>query len=272
MAQSLKFSSIGQGTPIVLLHGWGLNSGVFEPLAVELSTRFKVISIDLPGYGDNVDCLPTNYGLVELAELVYQTVAQPAIYLGWSLGGLVATQIARIAPASEVLGLVHVATSPCFIQTDDWPGIKPELLTTFHQQLDKDIGNTLSGFLKIQAMGSCHIKEDIRKIQQLVMAKPLPDKKALEQGLHILASADTRGELAHIAVPFLRIYGKMDGLVPKKVISLVDKLAKNSDTFVFDKASHAPFISNFQEFVEHLSAWLGDHTSHALVADKPHSD
>ena len=262
MAQSLKFSSIGQGAPIVLLHGWGLNSGVFEPLAVKLAERFKVISIDLPGYGDNVDCLPAHYELAELAELVYQSVAKPAVYLGWSLGGLVATQIARTAPQTDVLGLVHVATSPYFVENHDWPGIKPELLATFHHQLAKDIGKTLSGFLKIQAMGSSHIKEDIRQIQQLVMAKPLPDRKALEQGLHILASADTRADLAQIKMPFLRMYGKMDSLVPKKVINLVDNLATNSDLVVFDKASHAPFISNFQEFVEHLNAWLSDNTGH----------
>ena len=51
MAQSLHISSIGEGTPIVLLHGWGLNSAVFKPLAEALSADYQVLSVDLPGYG-----------------------------------------------------------------------------------------------------------------------------------------------------------------------------------------------------------------------------
>ncbi|REL25246.1 pimeloyl-[acyl-carrier protein] methyl ester esterase [Thalassotalea euphylliae] len=258
MAQSIKISSIGRGVPIVLLHGWGLNSGVFASLAHKLAEQFKVISVDLPGYGDNVDVMPDDYNLAGVAKLVTEAVTEPAVYLGWSLGGLVATQIARTSPQHKILGLVHVATSPYFVQSADWPGIKPELLATFHQQLSKDIGKTLSGFLKIQAMGSSHIKDDIRQIQSLVMAKPLPNKFALEKGLEILANADTRAELAEITLPFLRIYGNMDSLVPKKVINFVNELSPNSELVVFDKASHAPFISNFQLFVEQLSAWLGD--------------
>ncbi|NMP33023.1 pimeloyl-ACP methyl ester esterase BioH [Thalassotalea sp. M1531] len=257
MAQSLQISSIGEGQPLVLLHGWGLNSGVFKPLARQLSKDFKVMLIDLPGYGNNVNCLPEPYTLPVLADLILQTVTEPAVYIGWSLGGLIANQIALSAKTNEVLGLVNIASSPCFGQRDDWYGIKPELLNSFHRQISGDIGKTLKGFLKIQAMGSAHIKEDIKLIQELVMATSLPERYALDQGLNLLETVDLRKQLVDINVPYLRMYGKMDGLVPKKIIEEVNILAPESESVVFDKASHAPFISNFQEFIATLTLWLG---------------
>ena len=50
--------------------------------------------------------------------------------------------------------------------------------------------------------------------------------------------------------------GKLDGLVPKQVIPVIDKLAPNSTSHVFAQASHAPFISHQAEFLAILTAWL----------------
>ncbi|WP_448212576.1 pimeloyl-ACP methyl ester esterase BioH [Colwellia sp. MEBiC06753] len=259
MAHRLNFTSFGQGQTIVLLHGWGLNSGVFQPLAQALAKHFEIILVDLPGYGSNVNHCPKEYSLENIADLIVNSVAKPAIYLGWSLGGLVATEIARKNREHAVHALITVASSPCFQQQEHWPGLKPELLTLFHQQIAQDIEKTLNGFLKIQAMGSTHIKEDIKQIQQLVMSGPLPSSFALDEGLSLLSNIDLRQILNTIDLPFLRIYGKMDGLVPKAVIDKIDQLAPNSESITLEKASHAPFISNFHQFTEILVDWLAQH-------------
>ncbi|MAG77346.1 MAG: pimeloyl-[acyl-carrier protein] methyl ester esterase [Colwelliaceae bacterium] len=260
MAQSLHISSIGEGIPIVLLHGWGLNSAVFTPLAEALSSDYQVLSVDLPGYGYSRNNVPSPYDLAQIADLVAEGVEQhsekPAIYLGWSMGGLIATHIALHHSPEKVLGLVTVASTPCFAQRENWPGIKRVLLDGFHQQIATDIEKTLNGFLKIQAMGSPHIKEDIKNIQRLVMSAPLPDKEALIGGLGLLNEIDLRSALSDITSPFLRVYGKMDGLVPKAIIERVSELSPESTSIVFDKASHAPFISDFEDFTSALQSWL----------------
>ena len=46
MTETLHITSQGQGTPLVLIHGWGLNSGVWQPLAEKLAPFFKVITVD----------------------------------------------------------------------------------------------------------------------------------------------------------------------------------------------------------------------------------
>ena len=48
----------------------------------------------------------------------------------------------------------------------------------------------------------------------------------------------------------------MDGLVPKAIIERVDELSPESTSIVFDKASHAPFISDFEGFTSALRSWL----------------
>ena len=53
----------------------------------------------------------------------------------------------------------------------------------------------------------------------------------------------------NIELPFLRIYGRLDSLVPQKVITLVDDLATKSSKVIFSKASHAPFMSHTEEFI-----------------------
>lgn len=255
MAETLKITKQGWGIPLVLIHGWGLNSGVWQPLSTHLAPYFKVITVDLPGFGINADSQLSPYSLANVCRQVQQSVAEPAIYLGWSLGGLVTTQMALSYP-DQVVALITVASSPCFIAKPDWPGIKAELLGLFHRQLSQDIQKTLSGFLKIQAMGSPHIRQDLKQIHDLVMQYPMPSKKTLDDSLDLLETVDLREQMGKVSQPFLRLYGALDSLVPKTTAALVSELAVNSEQHVFARASHAPFISNQEQFVAYLLNWL----------------
>ncbi|HBU9964138.1 TPA: pimeloyl-[acyl-carrier protein] methyl ester esterase, partial [Citrobacter freundii] len=55
-------------------------------------------------------------------------------------------------------------------------------------------------------------------------------------------------------MPFLRLYGYLDGLVPRKVVPMLDALWPQSESLVFAKAAHAPFISHPAEFCSALVA------------------
>jgi pimeloyl-[acyl-carrier protein] methyl ester esterase len=276
MAETLQFSSylktIKQSIPIVLLHGWGLNSGVWQPLIANLPTEFTdvfhVITIDLPGFGSNIDNKVSPYSLANVCQHIANTIEQPAIYLGWSLGGLVATEMALTYP-EKVLGLITVASSPRFIEqrsevVEDnvinqllWAGIKPQVLDFFHQQLQIDAEKTISGFLKLQAMGSPHVRQDIKQISELIFQYDMANKNTLNESLKLLETSDFRLTLAEINQPFLRLYGSADSLVPKSVIGQVAIITgNNSDQYIFERASHAPFISHLDDFTQVLTDWL----------------
>ena len=187
--------------------------------------------------------------LEEMAQQVLDTAPQNAVWLGWSLGGLVASKIALDNPG-RVSALVTVASSPCFSAQDAWPGIKPEVLAGFQQQLSDDFQRTVERFLALQTMGTetAH--------QQTVLSLPMPDVEVLNGGLEILKTIDLREPLASLALPHLRIYGYLDGLVPRKVVPLLDNLWPESQSMVVAKAAHAPFISHPGEFCSALSAFI----------------
>lgn len=277
MAETLQFSTYlkpkKHSIPIVLLHGWGLNSAIWQPLIANLSTEFTdafyVITIDLPGFGSNVNKKISPYSLANICQHIDNTVEQPAIFLGWSLGGLVATEMALMY-SDKVLGLITVASSPRFIEqrsekvVEDkvldqliWPGIKPHVLDVFHQQLQVDAKKTINSFLKLQAMGSPHVRQDIKQISQLVFQHDMANGNTLDESLKLLETSDYRSRIIDVHQPFLRLYGSADSLVPKSVIEQVTKLAKNnSEQHIFDRASHAPFISHLDDFTQVLTHWL----------------
>jgi len=261
MAETLQITSQGQGIPLVLIHGWGLNSGVWQPLAKKLATFFKVITVDLPGYGLNIDNNIEDYSLTNISNKIVEAVNEPAVYLGWSLGGLVATDIAK-RYQHDALALITVASSPCFVEQlsvteqTTWCGIKPPLLNAFHHQLAKDTKKTIDGFLKIQAMGSPHIRQNLKEINTLIFQYEMPTRQTLDDSLALLEEVDLREGLSSLTLPFLRLYGRLDSLIPKTVATFVDDLAPNSESYMFPHASHAPFISHPNDFFEVLNTWM----------------
>jgi pimeloyl-[acyl-carrier protein] methyl ester esterase len=255
MATMLKITSSGSGIPLVFIHGWGLNSGVWQPCVEQLQKSFRVITVDLPGFGLNVDYEISPYSIKNIAIKIADIIDEPAVVIGWSLGGMIATELACNHPL-KVKGLVTVASTPYFVEQNNWPGIKPEVLTLFHRQLEEDTQKTINNFLKIQAMGSPHLRHDIKQIRDLIMQYPMPNKKTLDLSLRFLENEDQRQQLTNVTQPFLRMYGNLDGLVPKTIIDKVSLLVVESDVIIFDKASHAPFISELESFTDSLSLWV----------------
>ncbi len=242
----------GQGPDLVMLHGWGVNSAVFTPLHGLLS-EYRVHYVDLPGFGLSQ---PIAGELSAWVDALVQALPSNAIWAGWSLGGLVATQAAIDYP-SRIKGLITIASSPCFMAREDeaWPGIPPQVLEQFAAQLGQNLPKTVERFLAIQAMGSETAKEDIKQLRDLVLARPLPEATALSQGLAMLQQVDLRPQLSEISQPWLRIWGRLDGLVPKRLSSQLPAAEHITDR-ILAKASHAPFISHRDEFLAVLITWL----------------
>ncbi|AEE25111.1 bioH protein [Glaciecola sp. 4H-3-7+YE-5] len=249
MHTTLKTRTAGSGPSLVLLHGWGVNSGVWQPIAAQLEQHFSVTYVDLPGFGENFQALPEPYNLANLAASVANFLPENSVLAGWSLGGLVAQQIALHEP-TKVQRLVLIATSPKFQKSHDWPGIEPTILQAFSQQLVKNLSKTIERFLAIQAMGSDSAKADIKKIKSSIEASPQADIAALTAGLTILEQADLRAELASLSMPVHWMLGRLDSLVPAKLNEYVQQhLPPNHSVTVFPHASHAPFISHTEHFM-----------------------
>ncbi len=224
----------------MLLHGWGLNAQVWDCITPQLASHFTLHLVDLPGYGRS-----GGFGAMSLeamAQRVLEQAPPQAVWLGWSLGGLVASQVRDYASGTRA-GAGDGCLFPCFAARDDWPGIKPEVLAGFQQQLSDDFQRTVERFLALQTMGTESARQDARALKQAVLSLPMPSAEALNGGLEILRTVDLRQALVRLPMPFLRLYGRLDGLVPRKIVPLLDDLWPESESILFDKAAHAPFVS-----------------------------
>ena len=251
MSVRLEVSTVGSGKQLVFLHGWGVNSGVWQPLINMLKNQFCVTTIDLPGYGCNQQQLPSPYNLENIAQSVAEHLPSNCILIGWSLGGLVAQQIANYYP-EKLKQLVLICSSPKFSKSTDWPGIENKVLDFFIHQLALDFTKTLQRLLVVQAMGSVNAKQDAKTIKQAVRQFPLPSPIALSAGLDMLQNIDLREQFKTLLIPCHMFLGRLDTLVPDKVASMVQHLNSKVIVEVITDASHAPFISNTESFAKQL--------------------
>lgn len=247
----LYWQTVGEGKQdLVLLHGWGLNAQVWQTIIPHIASHFRIHLVDLPGYGRSQDFAPMD--IQSMADIIWQQAPKNAIWLGWSLGGLVASRIALKHP-HEVSGLITVASSPCFrAEANVWPGIKPDVLLGFEHQLSTDFHRTVERFLALQTLGTKSARDDARILKSVVLELPIPTVDILNAGLESLRTEDLRDELKQLCVPFLRIYGHLDGLVPRAVATMLDEIYPHSPSVVIRNSAHAPFISHPEEFCEYL--------------------
>ncbi len=246
----LYWETIGQGDRhLVLLHGWGLNASVWHCISDRLSAHFCLHLVDLPGYGRS-----QGFPAMSLDDMVASLLPQApekAVWLGWSLGGLVASRLAVQHP-DRVEALITVASSPRFSAAEAWPGIRPETLSGFQQQLSEDFQRTVERFLALQTLGTESARQDARALKSVVLDHPVPSVEVLNAGLEILRGIDLRADLISLNLPMLRLYGALDGLVPRKVASLLDALWPASTSVIMQRAAHAPFISHPSEFCQYI--------------------
>jgi pimeloyl-[acyl-carrier protein] methyl ester esterase len=231
---------IGHGEPLVLLHGWGWSSSIWEPLIPLLSQYFQVVMIDLPGFGQsqlNIDA----YTIEKIAPLLINIVPDPAYWLGWSLGGMLAWELALHFPL-QVKKLVTVAASPQFLASADWPGVTAATLQKFADSLADDYKKTLLDFLTLQLRGNpTNAGLQLGLQQQLPSSdKPSP---ALALGLAYLHTTNFRDKISGLGCNSLHIFGNQDVLVPAKVSSLIEPQLPLGECKIILKSGHIPFLS-----------------------------
>ena len=252
---SLHVETRGRGPDLVLLHGWALHGGMWGPWIDELARHARLHLVDLPGHGRSPwsDACADLRGL---AAAVRPVVPEGAVVLGWSLGGMVALELAR-APRTPVASLVLVATTPRFVADADWEhGMPREVLAEFARGLAVDHAATVRNFLALQVRGDERSHETLRQLRRNLEAHGPPDPRALEAGLGILGAADLRVDLPRIAVPTLVIAGDHDRLTPPGAGRELAVRLPQARYHSISRSGHAPFLSHGPEVLAEVAGFL----------------
>ncbi|MEZ5537934.1 MAG: pimeloyl-ACP methyl ester esterase BioH [Thiolinea sp.] len=247
----------GEGQPLVVLHGWGMNHRVWEPVRHQLAAHMQVTWIDLPGHGDSHALVAESQQ--EMVALLAEHIPQDAIIMGWSLGGMMAQALALQYP-QQVKALILVASTPCFVQHAGWAhGLPVSVVQEFAAGLQRDYEATVKRFFALQFMGVRSDPQRIHDLRDNILSKPAAFH-ALETGLDILSTADFSRQV--ITQPAQWIFGRLDKLIP---VSLAEHLAleNNNDNnrqqvHIMQKAAHVPFVTHTDEFMELVLPFIKD--------------
>lgn len=244
----------GEGPDLVLLHGWGLHSGVWAEALPELANRFRVHAIDLPGHGHSAG-EPVG-SLDDAAERVASLLPAASVVCGWSLGGLVAQRVARLHPA-KVRALVLVSATPCFTARPGWRhAMKDGTLDVFAEGLERDREATLVKFVRLNALHGARGREAIRAFTLRLFERGSPSAQALAGTLDWLRDSDLRSEVP--ALPrTLVIHGTRDVLAPVAAGRWLAARIPGAEAVEFADAAHIPFFTHREPFVRALESFVG---------------
>lgn len=245
----------GRGPGLVLLHGWGMSSAVWEGLPADLALGHRLTLVELPGHGASpMD--PSWTGLRDWARACLDVAPEGAVWVAWSLGGLVALEAALNAP-ERISGLVQVTATPRFVQDADWPAaLAAGTLDRFHDGLLSDPAGTLQRFLALQVRGGDAARETLRTLRRELAGRPEPAERALASGLDLLRDCDLRGRLPGLECPSLWLFGERDTLVPAAAAEGIAGLLPAARVHVVAGAAHAPFLSHPSETVAEMLSFL----------------
>ena len=246
----------GTGPALVMIHGWAMHGGVFEPLAAQLETQFTLHLVDLPGHGRSRDST-VPFTLEAMARRI-ATLTPPAPWLGWSLGGLVALHAALNFP-DAVHGLLMLAASPRFVSAPNWPqGVGDSVFASFARDLANDYRATIDRFLMLEAQGSDHLREEIRLLRTIVFAHDEPSPEALANGLQLLRASDLRESLSTLTMPSLWIGGRRDRLVSPAAMQAAAEHARGARYVEIAGGGHAPFLTHATPVASAIADFCAD--------------
>jgi pimeloyl-[acyl-carrier protein] methyl ester esterase len=252
---SLHIEVHGSGSiPLVMIHGWAMHGGVFAPLIESLQEQCTMYVVDLPGHGYS-----RNSDLPLQPDVCARAIADavpPAVWLGWSMGGLAALSAAMNLP-EHVRGLAMLCATPRFTSSADWPhGRDPVLVQQLATDLETDYHGTIERFLALDVMGSPDPRGDLRRLRAEVFSRGEPNMRVLQEGIRILDETDLRASLPTLnAGRSWWTAGRLDRLVHP------DAMHRSAETsggefHVVAHAGHAPFLSHADAVAQTLLPWL----------------
>lgn len=198
--------------PLVLLHGIGSSSRAWQGQFAAFGQERPVFAWNAPGYAGS-DPLPmavpvaADYGAAALAWLDHFGIER-CVLVGQSLGAIMATALARLAPRRiAALALASPASGYRVPPGTPLPEKIAARISDLHQLGPKGLADARAHRLLTSAAGA-----KARAIVHAAMAEVVP--QGYEQAVHLLAGADLLENVTHLALPTMVLWGAEDVVTP----------------------------------------------------------
>lgn len=220
---------------IVLLHGWGSGSQSWQPLIPALQNIANVMALDLPSFGES-ESIP-EFTLDAVVQLIAAQLPEKCVLIGWSLGGMLAVQVAARYP-QKISRLITLAANAKFVASRDYETAMPLAVNRqFNKSFAADSQATLKLFSGLLAQGDTNERVLLKQIRRL--AEPDNINPNWLQALELLAQLDNREVFTQLAQPGLHLLAEKDALVPASAATALAQLNSQQSAQVITGAAHA---------------------------------
>ncbi len=252
---SLRYDRAGAGPAVLLIHGLACNRTFWERQVHALRDRFTVLTVDLRGHGES-SRPRTGYTIgsmaADLEQLVRALGVSRIAVVGWSMGGVVAQQLARrLGDRVSALGLV-CSTPGGF--ADPKTHELPEMATAMKKAIADDFRTFVRGF-------TAKFFKDGERSPLFAWAVGQTQRTpphVAEACFDALMAADMREHLGALRVPTAVLHGRHDALLPPTHGEALAKAIPGARLVVFEESGHAPFLEEPDAFNAALVALLSD--------------
>ena len=261
----LASSSTGTGEPVLLIHGFGASSYSWRHIIEPLAQKYRVITIDLKGFGDSPKPRDDAYSVYEQARLVRNFILENDLknlhIVGHSYGGGVALAVSIYLAASHP----DVQKSLALMDNIAYPQELPEFV--------KVLATPILGPLLIHALpDTLQVKALLKKVyfdDELIpqsaidhyaadLAKPNAKYATLTTARQILPAdlQEFSNNYANLKIPTLIVWSREDEIVPLAIGQRLHEDLPNSKLVVLSDVGHAVQEEKPALLLPHLRSFL----------------
>ncbi len=248
----LHVTDLGEGQPIVLIHGWPLSDAMYEYQYQYLADRgFRVIGITLRGFGKS-DKPYSRYDFDVFSDdikvVLEKLRIEKAVLGGFSMGGAVVIHYITKYNSAHVSKLaLFAAAAPSWQQRDDYPfGVPAADLDNLIQQSRTNRQDMIAGFGAGFPAKEGGISKNVEKWLENINLEASP--YAITKAIIALKDLDLRPVLHKINVPVAIFHGTQDKLCDFSFAEQLNKGIRNSFIIKFENSGHALFFEEAEKF------------------------
>ncbi|MGE7187062.1 alpha/beta fold hydrolase [Peribacillus sp. NPDC006672] len=236
---------------LIMLPGWGMEEGAFQPLIKPLSEAFNLSFLewrDMKALND----------FEERVIDIITSIDGPSFLLGWSLGSLVSLELAS-SYREKIKGFILFGATSRFTTDENYSfGWNPLIVERMKKQLQRNKEKTLTSFY--EAMFSEAEKEEgfYHQFNKTIQHKFHGDDVfSLLKGLDYLLQKDARARLDRIEAPVILLHGREDKICPLEASSFIkENLGGKAKVHIIEGAGHIPFFTKPLECMEHINTFI----------------
>jgi pimeloyl-ACP methyl ester carboxylesterase len=251
----IAYQRVGDGPPLVLVHGAASDSRLWQPQLSALSDEFTVVAWDEPGAGSSSD-VPPDFRLVDyatcLAALIDGLALGPAHVAGLSWGGTVALELHRRRPRL-------VATLILADTYAGWKGSLPaEEVRARVEHLRQSLAAPAEAFdPTLPGLFAGDPPAEFVPLLEQMHADVRPE--SMRTALSLMADTDQRELLPDVDVPTLLIWGENDGRSPLGVARQFEEAIPDTRLVVIPDAGHVSNLEQPERFTEAVREFCRAH-------------